>query len=81
MTPDEQEALSLRYGNDVILLLRLKSCKIAVFDNSRQLIEIIDDSVTLKEVVVNYHNKPPVLYREVKGPPSLQAPKPKRLLL
>lgn len=44
MTPDEQEALSRRYSNDIIILLPLKSGNIAVFNNeSRKLCGIIED--------------------------------------
>jgi hypothetical protein len=42
MTQDEQEALSRRYSNDIIILLPLKSGNIAVFNNeSRKLLSII----------------------------------------
>src|SRR6266849_5704681 len=37
MTPDEQEALSRKYGNDTITLLLLASGNIAVFNSAREL--------------------------------------------
>ena len=41
MTPDEQEALSRLYSDDVIRLLPLKSGAVAVFNNARDLCGII----------------------------------------
>jgi hypothetical protein len=43
MTSDEQEALSRKYGNDMIMLLPLKSGRIAVFNAERTLCGIVDD--------------------------------------
>lgn len=37
MSPDEQEALSRRYGDEVIMLLPLRSGRLAVFNNAREL--------------------------------------------
>lgn len=39
--PDVQEALSRRYGNDIIMLLPLKSGKVAVFNCARELCAVI----------------------------------------
>jgi hypothetical protein len=43
MTPDEQEALSRLYSDDVIQLLPLKSGAVAVFNNARELCGILPD--------------------------------------
>ena len=43
MTPDEQEALSRLYSDDVIRLLPLKSGALAIFNNARDLCGIIHD--------------------------------------
>jgi hypothetical protein len=40
MTPDEKEALSRKYGRDVIILLPLRSGKFAVFNSARELCAI-----------------------------------------
>lgn len=37
MSPDEQEALSRRYGDEVIMLLPLRSGRLAIFNNAREL--------------------------------------------
>lgn len=42
MTPDEIDAETRKYSNDAIILLRLKSGKIAMFNNSRELLAIVD---------------------------------------
>lgn len=42
MTTDEQEALSRKYSDDVILLLPLKSGSWAVFNNARELCGFIN---------------------------------------
>ena len=42
MTQDEQEALSKKYGTEVVMLLPLKSGKIAIFNSARELCGIID---------------------------------------
>lgn len=42
MSPDEQEALSRRFGDDIIILLPLRSGKIAVFNAARTLCGIRD---------------------------------------
>jgi hypothetical protein len=42
MSPDEQEAKSRRYSNDVVLLLRLASGRVAIFNNARELDRIIE---------------------------------------
>lgn len=42
MTPDEQEALSRKYSDDVIILLPLKSGHVAVFNSARELCGIDD---------------------------------------
>jgi hypothetical protein len=52
METDEQEALSRKYGNDALIVLRLKSGRLAVFDNSRQLRTIVDES-NLLDVLSN----------------------------
>ena len=44
MTPDEQEALSRVYSNDVMILLPLSSGSIAVFNNARTLCGIVADA-------------------------------------
>ena len=41
MTADEQEALSKRYGNEIIILLPLSSGNVAVFNSARELCGII----------------------------------------
>lgn len=43
MTPDEQEALSRVYSDDVIITLALASGNIAVFNNARALCGIVAD--------------------------------------
>lgn len=43
MIKDEQEALSRKYSNDVIILLRLSSGNLAVFNNARELTGITTD--------------------------------------
>lgn len=45
MTAEEQEALSRKYSDDVILLLPLSTGSIAVFNNSRTLCGIIPPSI------------------------------------
>ena len=52
MTPDEQEALSRRYSDDVILLLPLKSGAIAVFNNARTLCGFVDETCKLNEEII-----------------------------
>jgi hypothetical protein len=42
MTRDEQEALSRKYSNDVMILLPLYSGAIAIFNNARELCGIIE---------------------------------------
>ena len=42
MTADEQEALSKKYGNGVIILLPLSSGNVAVFNSARELCGIVD---------------------------------------
>lgn len=42
MTRDEQEALSRAHSDDVIRILKLKSGKLAVFNNARELCGIVD---------------------------------------
>ncbi len=42
MTEDEQEALSRKYSDDVILLLPLESGRIAVLNNARELCGCLD---------------------------------------
>jgi hypothetical protein len=37
MTPDEQEALSRRFGDDVVILLPLLSGQVAIFNAARKL--------------------------------------------
>ena len=41
MTPDEQEALSRLYSDDIIRLLPLSSGAVAVFNNARELCGIL----------------------------------------
>lgn len=43
MTPDEQEALSRKYSDDVILLLPLKSGSWAVLNNARELCGFLNE--------------------------------------
>jgi len=42
LTTDEQEALSQRYGNDIILVLPLRSGNVAVFNSARDLCGIVE---------------------------------------
>lgn len=49
MTPDEQEALSLKHSNSALILLPLSSGKVAIFDNSRKLLQI-------REPPLEYHS-------------------------
>ncbi len=42
MTTEEQEALSGRYGNDIILVLPLRSGNVAVFNSARELCGIVE---------------------------------------
>ena len=42
MTPDEQEALSKRYNNETIIILRLKSGNIAVLNRGFELCGITE---------------------------------------
>jgi hypothetical protein len=51
MSSDEQEARSRKYSNDVFIFLRLKSGKIAIFDNTRDLIDIIEPNHCLDEIL------------------------------
>lgn len=51
MTQDEMDAETRKYSNDAAILLRLKSGKIAVFNNSRVLQKIVDDDVTINEII------------------------------
>lgn len=46
MTADEQEALSRRYANDVVIILKLASGRFAVFNNARELCSIVDLEVS-----------------------------------
>lgn len=57
MTSEEQEALSRKYSNEVVMLLRLSSGSIAVFNAARELVSICrsDDLRVHVEAV-----KPPV---------------------
>ena len=43
MTSDEQEALSKRYGNEIIILLPLSSGNVAVFNSARELCGIAEN--------------------------------------
>jgi hypothetical protein len=52
MTQDEQEALSKKYGNDVVIMLPLKSGNIAVFNNARELCTIVED---IRDVFDNWY--------------------------
>jgi DNA-binding transcriptional regulator YbjK len=47
---DRQEALSIRYGNAVVILVPLSSGRIALFGNDRQLIDIYDEIPALPEL-------------------------------
>jgi len=42
VNPDAQEALSLKYGNNILMLLPLRSGRVALFDAARDLQEIFD---------------------------------------
>jgi hypothetical protein len=54
LSPDEQEALSLRYGNSVVIVLPLSSGNFALFGADRQLKEIVD---SLDDVVITNLSK------------------------
>jgi hypothetical protein len=57
MTTDEQEALSRKYSNDLILLLPLKSGNIAVFNTARELTGIavpFQGSITMAELATQW---------------------------
>lgn len=54
MTPDEQEALSKAHSNEVILVLPLKSGRLAVFNNARVLC-----GITTSWETVPVHWRPP----------------------
>jgi hypothetical protein len=41
MTTDEQEALSRRFGNEVIIILALRSTNWAIFNSARELCAIV----------------------------------------
>jgi hypothetical protein len=56
--PDVQEALSRRYSDDIALILPLKSCKLAIFNNARELCGIITKSELFKIWEVWYPPKP-----------------------
>lgn len=49
--PEVQEALSRKYSDDVIMLLPLKTGRIAVFNNARELCGIIPFAFDLMEDV------------------------------
>jgi hypothetical protein len=38
---DEREALSRRYGNDTLIILRIRSGQWAIFNNERQILDIV----------------------------------------
>lgn len=42
--PDVQEALSRAHSSGIVLILRLKSGRFAIFNNARELCGIVDDS-------------------------------------
>jgi hypothetical protein len=52
VTPDEQESLSRKYGNEVVLILPLSSGNIAVFNNARELCGIVEN---IKDVLDNWY--------------------------
>jgi hypothetical protein len=45
MTRDEQEALSRKYGNELVLLLPLSSGNVAVFNTARELCSIVEPNL------------------------------------
>lgn len=48
--PDAQEALSKCYGNDVIILVPLKSGRWAIGNNARQLCGIVESSPEIEQI-------------------------------
>jgi len=60
--PDVQEALSLRYGNNLIMMLPLKSGRVAIFGADRVLYDIIDPIAglyieDLREISITLYNR------------------------
>lgn len=65
MTADEQEALSRRYNNETIIILRLKSGNIAVLNRGFELCGIItQDDAWRRMQEVWYPPQPPPLSQE-----------------
>jgi hypothetical protein len=60
MSPDEQEARSRRYSNDVIMLLPLQSGSVAIFNRAGDLCDImhLDDPQIagfMSDIVAHWH--------------------------
>ena len=51
MTVDEQEALSRRYGNEVISFLILRSGNVAVFNSARELCGIVPRGMAPTDII------------------------------
>lgn len=55
MSPDEQEALSRRYGDDIIILLSLSSGNVAVFNSARELCGFVSEFMDHNEIEAIWH--------------------------
>lgn len=63
ITPDQQEALSLKYSNQLLLLLPLSSGNIAVFNSARQLTGIIPVNTFWSDLqYIRQFWKPPTIH-------------------
>jgi len=51
MTVDEQEALSRKYSDDVILLLPLENGRIAVLNNARELCGYLNVTLPFRQIL------------------------------
>ncbi len=81
MTPDEQEALSRRYGEGALIVLPLKSGRLAIFGSDRQLISIQEPTadVLFDDLLRKYSAEGEAAFRErrkretrVEGPASVE---------
>ncbi len=51
MSTDEQEALSRRYGNEVVSFLILRSGNVAVFNSARELCGIVPRGMAALDII------------------------------
>lgn len=72
MTPDEQEALSLRYSFRSVLCLALSSGRIAIFDRAFRLKAIVDNPMEVIDIIkASMYNAEPVEPQAPKRKPTL----------